>query len=115
MRAEEQDSAEPEVAVEEKSEEPRENEAEEEISKIEESASLKLTFPPLPKSLWKPPVDVPAEPTGSGLNEKIFYACNAPGIDDWVELPSVTPQQIVGARQIVHTFTGGPEASVSHN
>lgn len=35
----------------------------------------------------------------------MYYVCNSPG-DDWVQLPDVTPQQIVAARQIVKYFSG---------
>ena len=38
--------------------------------------------------------------------------CNSPGLEDWVELPSVTPKQIQFARKIVHLFTGNLEQEV---
>ncbi|KAH0568422.1 hypothetical protein KQX54_020828, partial [Cotesia glomerata] len=52
------------------------------------------------------------EEIGTGLNEKVYLVCNSPGLDDWIELPSVTPQQIVVARQIIRYFTGCLETTV---
>lgn len=44
---------------------------------------------------------------------KVYFVCNSPGIDDWLELPPVTPRQIAIARQITHLFTGSLDAGVS--
>ena len=44
---------------------------------------------------------------------KVYFACNSPGLDDWVELPIVTPQQIIVSREMVKLFTGNLEAEVS--
>ncbi|CAD6209041.1 GSCOCG00003689001-RA-CDS [Cotesia congregata] len=52
------------------------------------------------------------EEIGTGLNEKVYLVCNSPGLDDWIELPSVTPKQIVVARQIIRYFTGCLETTV---
>lgn len=49
------------------------------------------------------------------LLAQVYFVCNSPGLDDWVELPMVTPQQIVISRQIVHLFTGNLEAQVTIN
>ena len=80
----------------------------------ESTTKLQLIFPPLPNNLWKDPVIVPAESIGIGVNRNVYYVCNSPGIDDWIELPSVTPQQIVAARHIVRVFTGDPETPVCY-
>ncbi|XP_020297326.1 radial spoke head protein 6 homolog A, partial [Pseudomyrmex gracilis] len=73
---------------------------------------LELVFPPLPVNPWRPPAEVPAERIGSGLNKKVYFVCNAPGLDEWIELPAVTPQQIVIARQIVRYCTGNLETPI---
>ncbi|XP_034936987.1 radial spoke head protein 6 homolog A [Chelonus insularis] len=49
---------------------------------------------------------IPHEVIGTGLNKTIYFVCNSPGIDDWIELPLVAPQQIVLAKQITWNFTG---------
>lgn len=82
---------------------------------MESSDKLQLVFPPMPKNYWKDPPVVPIEEIGTGLNGHVYFVCNSPGIDDWVELPLVTPQQIVTARQIVRVFTGELETPVSLN
>ncbi|KAJ8673835.1 hypothetical protein QAD02_005097 [Eretmocerus hayati] len=79
---------------------------------VEKDTTFKLEFPPLPKSTWKPDPEVAPEKLGSGTNEKVYFVCSSPGLNDWVELPEVTPQQIVVARQVVHLFTGDPEAEI---
>ncbi|XP_076165791.1 radial spoke head protein 4a [Ptiloglossa arizonensis] len=77
-----------------------------------EKVGLKLVFPPLPTHSWKPATEVPAERIGSGLNSKVYFVCNKPGPDTWIELPSVTPQQILIARQIVRYCTGNLETPI---
>ncbi|KAG7202738.1 hypothetical protein KM043_009912 [Ampulex compressa] len=79
-------------------------------TKVEEG--LELTFPPMPVNSWKPPQEIPSEKPGTGLNKKVYFVCNAPGLDEWVELPPVTPQQIVIARQIVRYCTGNLETPI---
>ncbi|XP_072747686.1 radial spoke head protein 4 homolog A [Anoplolepis gracilipes] len=85
-----------------------------EISHVDTGAekSLELVFPPLPVNPWRPLSKVPAERIGSGLNKKVYFICNAPGLDEWIELPAVTPQQIVIARQIVRYCTGNLETPI---
>ncbi|XP_012275774.1 radial spoke head protein 6 homolog A [Orussus abietinus] len=72
----------------------------------QEDIQINLVFPPLPKSTWTLPPEIPLERPGTGANAKVYFVCNSPGLDDWVELPLVTPKQIVVARQIVHCCTG---------
>lgn len=43
---------------------------------------------------------------------QVYFVCNEPGLDKWIELPPVTPQQIVIARQIVRYCTGNLETPV---
>ncbi|XP_043473694.1 radial spoke head protein 6 homolog A [Leptopilina heterotoma] len=66
----------------------------------------KLLLSDLPKNVWQPFVQIPPEPIGMGLNQKVYFVCNSPGIDKWIELPIVTPQQIVASRSITRAFTG---------
>ncbi|KAK0164268.1 hypothetical protein PV328_002914 [Microctonus aethiopoides] len=79
----------------------------------EKKKSLDLVFPPTPRSNWKPPPVVPTEQIGMGLNKMVYFVCNSPGLDEWIELMSVTPQQIVAARQIVRCFTGCLETPIN--
>ncbi|KAJ4943302.1 hypothetical protein JOQ06_005805 [Pogonophryne albipinna] len=60
---------------------------------------------PLPQSAYRPPPTVPKEALGTGANKFAFYVCKEPGLP-WVKLPSVSPAQITGARQIRKFFTG---------
>ncbi|XP_016910173.2 radial spoke head protein 6 homolog A isoform X1 [Apis cerana] len=89
--------------------------ATEETGKTEEEAApegLKLVFPPLPTRIWVPPPEVPTEKLGTGTNTKVYFVCNEPGLDKWIELPPVTPQQIVIARYIVRYCTGNLETPI---
>ncbi|XP_011878263.1 PREDICTED: radial spoke head protein 6 homolog A [Vollenhovia emeryi] len=73
---------------------------------------LELIYPALPTNPWRPLPEIPIERIGSGLNKKVYFVCNAPGLDEWIELPTVTPQQIVIARQIVRYCTGNLETPI---
>ncbi|XP_018396304.1 PREDICTED: radial spoke head protein 4 homolog A [Cyphomyrmex costatus] len=77
-----------------------------------EGKPLNLVFPSLPVNPWIPLSEVPTERIGSGLNKKVYFVCNTPGVDEWIELPTVTPQQIVIARQIVRYCTGNLETPI---
>ncbi|XP_036145932.1 radial spoke head protein 6 homolog A [Monomorium pharaonis] len=77
-----------------------------------EGKPLQLIFPPLPVTSWRSLPEIPIERIGSGLNKKVYFVCNAPGLDEWIELPTVTPQQIVIARQIVRYCTGNLETPI---
>ncbi|XP_052744158.1 radial spoke head protein 6 homolog A [Bicyclus anynana] len=68
-------------------------------------------LPPLPKSTWTPPIPIPVERPGQGVNKKVFYVCNQPG-EPWVVLPDVTPDQIRVARLTVRCMTGDLDAEV---
>ncbi|XP_048510818.1 radial spoke head protein 6 homolog A [Athalia rosae] len=77
-----------------------------------EENNLALNFPPLPQTNWKPAVKIPPERIGTGVNKKTYFVCGSPGLDDWVELPTVLPQQIVSARLLVRYFTGNLETPI---
>ncbi|OAF71425.1 Radial spoke head protein 6 A [Intoshia linei] len=69
-------------------------------------------FDQLPKSDYKPPVDVPREDPRSGVNKKIYYVCNNPG-ETWTRLPYVTPIQINISRQIRSFFSGNLNSKIN--
>ncbi|XP_071868547.1 radial spoke head protein 4a [Bombus fervidus] len=108
-RAEEMAIAEREVAENTEREATEETEEVAEATEEKEPEGLKLVFPPLPTHSWVPPTEVPPERIGTGANTKVYFVCNEPGLDKWIELPPVTPQQIVIARQIVRYCTGNLE------
>lgn len=66
---------------------------------------------PLAHTLYKAPKDIPAEPSGTGVNRTAYFVCNRLG-DAWTELPPVTPQQLVAARQIRKYMTGDLNAKL---
>uniref|UniRef100_A0A3Q1GRQ8 Radial spoke head component 4A n=1 Tax=Acanthochromis polyacanthus TaxID=80966 RepID=A0A3Q1GRQ8_9TELE len=70
-----------------------------------EAETQESEMDPLPESTYKPPPVVPKEIIGTGVNKFVYYVCNEPGLP-WVKLPSVSPAQIVVARQIRKFFTG---------
>lgn len=80
-----------------------------EVSVLEEDQPLDMDD--LPKPDYKPPVVIPKEEYGAGCNSKVYFVCNEPG-RSWSRLPSVTPQQIMVARQIRKVFTGNLNAEV---
>jgi len=52
------------------------------------------------------------EPHGTGVNRLTFWVTNNV-LDDWYELPLVTPQQLVVSRKIKHIFTGDLNAKIN--
>jgi len=60
--------------------------------------------------------DVPptedSEPIGTGVNRLSYWVANDV-LDDWLELPIITPNHIKAARKIKHVFTGDLNASVN--
>ncbi|XP_021096315.1 radial spoke head protein 4 homolog A isoform X2 [Heterocephalus glaber] len=65
----------------------------------------------LPKSFYKPPQAIPKEESRTGANKYVYFVCNEPG-RPWVKLPSVSPAQIVTARNIKKFFTGRLDAPI---
>ncbi|XP_029105821.1 radial spoke head protein 4 homolog A-like [Scleropages formosus] len=55
---------------------------------------------------------VPKEDKGTGANKCSYFVCREPGMP-WVRLPSVTPAQIIAARQICKFFTGRLDAPIA--
>ncbi|XP_020827287.1 radial spoke head protein 4 homolog A [Phascolarctos cinereus] len=92
----------------------REGEDEEEIEEednIEESEADEDEEDELPKSSYKSPQVIPKEENRTGANKYTYFVCNEPG-RPWVRLPSVTPAQIVIARNIKKYFTGRLDAPI---
>ncbi|XP_066585645.1 radial spoke head protein 6 homolog A [Prorops nasuta] len=83
-----------------------------EMDAEETKKALELKFPPFPVNTWRPPPEIPPESIGTGANKKVYYVCNMPGIDEWIELPQVIPQQIIVARQIIRSFTGNLDSKI---
>ncbi|XP_063985995.1 radial spoke head protein 6 homolog A [Diachasmimorpha longicaudata] len=55
---------------------------------------------------------IPSEVIGTGVNKKVYFVCKSPGQDPWVELPPVTPEQIIISRKILRHFTGCLETPI---
>lgn len=60
---------------------------------------------PLPMIVQPEIIEIKSEEIGSGLNSQIYFVCNEIG-EEWSELPSITPQQIIVSRQIKKYLTG---------
>jgi len=94
---------------EEEAEESPEEEAPEKDEEEEEGEEAEEDDTPKPE--FKPPPVVPKEDARTGVNKKVYFVCNDPG-KVWVKLPTVTPAQISGARQIKKFLTGRLDAPV---
>ncbi|XP_030763853.1 LOW QUALITY PROTEIN: radial spoke head protein 6 homolog A-like [Sitophilus oryzae] len=68
-------------------------------------------LPPMPKIQYEEPPEPPIEPSGVGLNKKIYFVCCKTG-DSWIQLPDTTPKEIRMARQIYKSFTGDLEKDI---
>lgn len=79
-------------------------------TKLKEKFNFETT--PLPNTKYKTPKEIPLEKCGTGLNRKTYFVCNELG-EEWIELPSVTPQQIVISRQIKKYFTGNLNSTIT--
>lgn len=65
--------------------------------------SLLRDFPRVP---YEPATRYPRESRGIGLNKWDYYVSSSLGEGTWVRLPSVRPEHIVTARDLVYMFTG---------
>lgn len=45
------------------------------------------------------------EERGTGVNKNVYWVCNSP-LEDWVQLPDLTPEDIKNARNIKYLFSG---------
>jgi Radial spokehead-like protein len=67
----------------------------------------------IPKSEYRPPVEIPAEASGRGVNRCAYFVCSDLSRDDWIELPPASPHQINVARRIKKFLTGNLDASIT--
>nr|CDS26828.1 radial spoke head protein 4 A [Hymenolepis microstoma] len=84
--------------------------SEENVQERVEEGSKRV--PQLSNSTWKPPLDVPAEEIGEGVNNRVYFASNyASG--PYTLLPLCHPKHITVARMIYSYFTGDLISKVS--
>lgn len=57
------------------------------------------------ESQYKPPIELPAEEIGHGVNRQVYFVSTDLN-NDWIELPSATPHQINVARRIKKFLSG---------
>ncbi|KAL3287098.1 hypothetical protein HHI36_001582 [Cryptolaemus montrouzieri] len=70
-----------------------------------EDSKFPRPLPPLPPNLYEKPKKVPPEPSGVGVNTKVFYATNDL-TGSWEQLPDLSPEIVQAARKIYKSFTG---------
>ncbi|VDL19398.1 unnamed protein product [Hymenolepis diminuta] len=68
--------------------------------------------PPLPKSKWKPPPDVPAEEIGEGVNNRVYFV-SSHACGPYTLLPLCQPKHVAASRMIRSYFTGDLTSKVS--
>lgn len=66
----------------------------------------------IPRSQYRPPVELPAEPTGRGVNRHVYYV-STDLADEWAELPPATPHQINVTRRIKKFLSGNLDEAVT--
>lgn len=66
----------------------------------------------IPRSHYRPPVELPAEPTGRGVNRHVYFV-STDLADEWVELPPATPHQINVTRRIKKFLSGSLDEAVT--
>lgn len=64
------------------------------------------------ESKHRPPVEIPAEKSGHGVNRHVYYVCTDLA-EDWIELPPATPHQINVSRRIKKYLTGNLDESIT--
>ncbi|CAH1173759.1 unnamed protein product [Phaedon cochleariae] len=113
-----QDQVEPPISVEEnQAEDSRIRKALDAIAKQQQlygegkTGKYPRDLPTAPKIQYEEAPEAPAEPSGVGINKKVYYVCNGVG-DPWIQLPDATPKQIRVARQIYKSFTGNLEEPI---
>lgn len=75
------------------------------VGESDQNQNVRRTLPPEPQIQYEVSPEPPDEPSGVGVNKKVYYICNDVG-EGWIQLPDVTPRQIRVARQIYKSFTG---------
>jgi radial spoke head protein 4/6 len=112
-------SSQPTIAI---SEEEKENNDDDKDNSSDLRTDVKEKYPAewnftlkAPVSNYRPPVEIPAEAPGHGVNRYVYFVCTS-SVDGltWVELPpAATPHQINVSRRIKKLLTGDLDASVS--
>ncbi|KAJ8979717.1 hypothetical protein NQ317_015541 [Molorchus minor] len=68
-------------------------------------------LPPKPVIIYEEPPEPPPEPSGVGVNKKVYYVCTDIG-EPWIQLPDLKPKHIRVSRQIIKSFTGNLEEPI---
>ncbi|KAJ8954788.1 hypothetical protein NQ318_014899 [Aromia moschata] len=68
-------------------------------------------LPPEPVILYEEPPEPPPEPSGVGVNKKVYYVCREIG-QPWIQLPDLKPKHVRASRQIYKSFTGNLEEPI---
>lgn len=66
----------------------------------------------VPESQYRPPVEIPAELIGNGVNRNAYFVCTDL-LDEWIELPPATPHQISVSRRIKKYLSGNLDETIS--
>ncbi|KAL1491908.1 hypothetical protein ABEB36_012429 [Hypothenemus hampei] len=85
--------------------------ANQEVEGEDTKSKVPRQLPPEPQIHYYEPQEPPSEPSGVGLNKKVYFVCTAIG-GEWIELSDVTPKQVRVARQIYKSFTGDLEKDI---
>jgi radial spoke head protein 4A len=66
----------------------------------------------IPESSYRPPIEIPSEDIGHGINRCVYYVCHSLNDGEWIELPLATPHQINVSRRIRKYLTGNLDAEI---
>lgn len=64
------------------------------------------------ESKYRPPVEIPSEETGQGVNRYVYFVCSDLS-GDWTELPAATPHQINVSRRMKRYLTGDLDEAIT--
>lgn len=67
----------------------------------------------IPETSYRPPIEIPSEDIGHGINRCLYYVCSSLNNGEWIELPLATPHQINVSRRIKKYLTGNLDAKIS--
>jgi radial spoke head protein 4/6 len=67
----------------------------------------------IPETSYRPPIEIPSEDIGHGINRCLYYVCSCLNNGEWIELPSATPHQINVSRRIKKYLSGNLDAEIS--
>lgn len=65
------------------------------------------------ESKYRPPVEIPAEEIGRGVNRHVYFVCSNLADDEWTELPSATPHQINVSRRMKRYLSGNLDEAIT--